>query len=224
MHETDAGAADGPDAGSGSGEDRASVVERKALLRRSLRERRRAIYGGADGAERRRREGIELLARSADLVDGAPGRVIAAFHPTPTEPDALPLWRALSDAGARLIFPVSAGEELDWVAWDGTSAFAPSAGRGFGFEPAGPRLGADALARADLVLAPALAVDRSGTRIGHGGGYYDRAFGHLRPTTPLLVLVHPHEVLAAGEIPRAAHDVPVPEALTAAGRVSLRTP
>lgn len=43
----------------------------------------------------------------------------------------------------------------------------------------------------DVVLVPLLGFDRSGHRLGFGGGYYDRSFAFLRdlerPTKPLLV-------------------------------------
>src|SRR3712207_8001171 len=44
-------------------------------------------------------------------------------------------------------------------------------------EPVGPRLGPSTIARAGLVLLPALAVDRRGVRLGQGGGFYDRTLG-----------------------------------------------
>lgn len=40
------------------------------------------------------------------------------------------------------------------------------------------------LQRADLVFIPALAVDESGTRLGRGGGWYDRALQVFRETLP----------------------------------------
>ena len=45
-------------------------------------------------------------------------------------------------------------------------------------EPDGERLGVDAIATADVVLVPGLAVAADGMRLGRGGGSYDRA---LRP-------------------------------------------
>src|SRR5699024_11417151 len=105
----------------------------------------------------------------------------------------------------------------------GRSPFADSPGRGFGREPAGRRLGPDALADATLVLAPAVAVDRSLTRIGHGAGYYDRALSTVPDRARVVAVVHPDELLPAGALPRGAHAVPIPEVLTADGPGSLGT-
>ena len=57
------------------------------------------------------------------------------------------------------------------------------------------RSGTDAVALADVVLAPGLAVDHQGTRMGQGGGCYDRALPRRRPGTPVLVVLHPGELL-----------------------------
>lgn len=157
---------------------------------------------------------------SASTGPADPPRV-ALFHPLPGEPPVMALALALRDRGADLLFPVhAAGPELDWVIWDGRE-FAPSRGRGFGAEPRGIRLGPGALATAALVLTPALAVDLSGTRLGHGGGYYDRALAQVSPGVPVATIVHPHEVLPAGALPRMPHDRPVPRALTASGLIRL---
>jgi len=65
-----------------------------------------------------------------------------------------------------------------------------------------------------LVLVPALAVDRSGTRLGRGGGWYDRALGHLAPGSVVLAVVYPQEVWPAGALPRENHDQSVDGVLT----------
>lgn len=161
-----------------------------------------------------------LLAEIARRTGDGRAPLVAVFSPLGAEADVMPLARALRDAGAELLFPADAGGPmLDWVLWDG-GAFTSSPGRGFGTEPTGRRLGPHALRRADLVLAPALAVDRSGTRIGHGGGYYDRALVDVPPER-VVVVVHPSEVLEAGALPRDPRDVPVARVLTAAGLESL---
>ncbi|MEA3002951.1 MAG: 5-formyltetrahydrofolate cyclo-ligase [Sphingomonadales bacterium] len=50
-----------------------------------------------------------------------------------------------------------------------------------------PPASAEALAP-DIVLVPLVAADRSGTRIGHGKGHYDRALAHLREAGQALAI------------------------------------
>ena len=98
-----------------------------------------------------------------------------------------------------------------------------AAARDHAADPAATPLGRDAVALADLVLAPGLSVDRSGTRLGQGGGCYDKALPRRRPGTPVVVVLHPEELLGAGEeaLPRAAHDQPVDAVVTADGLTDL---
>lgn len=211
--------------------DTEAMTSRKQELRRQLRARRTRTYRDEAGQRRRAEEGRRLLEHASPLIAlveraaaeaPAPPRV-AAFHPTPTEADVMPLARRLAAAGAQLVFPAAAGRQLEWITWDGVSEFVDSPGRGFGKEPTGQRLGPTALADARLVLAPAVAVDRSATRIGHGAGYYDRALRAVSQDAMVVAVIHPDELLEAGSLPRGAHDVPIPHVLTADGIVRLVT-
>ena len=58
--------------------------------------------------------------------------------------------------------------DLDWASYEGPDSLRPGP-RGL-TEPAEPPRGPGAIASADLVLVPALAVDHSGLRLGRGGG------------------------------------------------------
>lgn len=211
--------------------DTEAMTARKQELRRQLRDRRTQTYRDEAGQRRRAEEGRRLLEHAAPLIALVERAVaehptrprIAAFHPTPTEADVMPLARRLAAAGAQLVFPAAAGDELEWITWDGVSDFVDSPGRGFGKEPTGQRLGPRALEDVRLVLAPAVAVDRSATRIGHGAGYYDRALGTVPQDAVVVAVIHPAELLEAGSLPRDAHDVPVPVVLTADGLVCLVT-
>ncbi len=87
-----------------------------------------------------------------------------------------------------------------------------TAARGL-LEPAGPRLGPEALADCDLVLVPALAVDRAGRRLGRGGGSYDRALPRARG----LVVAVLHDGELVEQLPAEPHDVAVRAVVTPSG-------
>jgi 5-formyltetrahydrofolate cyclo-ligase len=74
-------------------------------------------------------------------------------------------------------------------------------------EPGEPPRGVDAVARADAVLVPALAVDGAGRRLGRGGGSYDRALARVGPLVPLIALVYDDELVE--HVPAESHDIPV---------------
>lgn len=57
----------------------------------------------------------------------------------------------------------------------------------------------------DLVMVPGVAFDKTGARMGHGKGYYDKLLEHVRPDTPLVALAFECQLFP--EIPTQAHDV-----------------
>jgi 5-formyltetrahydrofolate cyclo-ligase len=57
----------------------------------------------------------------------------------------------------------------------------------------------------DLIMVPGVAFDRTGARMGHGFGYYDRLLQHARPDAPLVALAFECQLFP--EIPTAAHDI-----------------
>lgn len=57
----------------------------------------------------------------------------------------------------------------------------------------------------DLIMVPGVAFDRSGGRMGHGFGYYDKLLEHARPTAPLVALAFECQLFP--EIPTQAHDI-----------------
>ncbi|MGC5054457.1 5-formyltetrahydrofolate cyclo-ligase [Micromonospora sp. DT48] len=142
-----------------------------------------------------------------------PGR-LAAYVPVGGEPGGPDLPAVLAAAlppGADLLLPVLRDDlDLDWAAWDGPQAMV-AAGRGIR-EPVGPRLGVTAVATAELVVVPALAVDRRGIRLGRGGGSYDRALARVTATALTVVPLHDGELLE--ELPAEPHDRPVRAVVT----------
>ena len=79
----------------------------------------------------------------------------------------------------------------------------------------GTRLGPDAVATADVVLVPGLAVSARGDRLGRGGGCYDRALGRVPVGTFTCVLLYDDEV--GVDVPTEPHDRPVTAAASPSG-------
>lgn len=176
--------------------------------------------------ERNRRPLAELGASARALAEhlvAAPevrrAATVAVYVSVGTEPGTGPLLEALAAAGKRVVLPVLLPDgDLDWAVYDGPASLVPA--RLGLLEPAGPRLGPDAVATADVVLVPALAVDRSGVRLGRGGGSYDRALARVPVGTFVCALLYDGELL--DEVPRADHDrrvtaVVTPRGVTRAG-------
>ena len=57
----------------------------------------------------------------------------------------------------------------------------------------------------DLIMVPGVAFDRTGARMGHGFGYYDKMLEHARRDTPLVALAFECQLFP--EIPTQAHDI-----------------
>ncbi|MDH2414668.1 5-formyltetrahydrofolate cyclo-ligase [Nocardioides sp. CER19] len=142
---------------------------------------------------------------------------VAAYVSMGTEPGTGLLLEELLLRGTRVILPVlQPDNDVDWAVHTGTLV---PARRGL-LEPAGPLLGVDAVATADLVLVPGLAVSGAGERLGRGGGSYDRALARVPAGTPVWILLYDEEV--GVPVPVEAHDRPVTGAVTPSGIVRLR--
>ncbi|MEO6885823.1 MAG: 5-formyltetrahydrofolate cyclo-ligase [Jatrophihabitantaceae bacterium] len=151
----------------------------------------------------RRARGDEAIARDRAAIRGAVlarcdrlrPSCVAAYVPLPTEPGSVELLAALTALGIRVLVPVLlANKDLDWTLWTADEA-----------DP--ENLGVDAIAQAQLVVVPALAVAQDGTRLGRGGGSYDRALGRVGDESPVIALLFEDELVDA--LPRDSWDRPV---------------
>ncbi|MGA4540029.1 5-formyltetrahydrofolate cyclo-ligase [Uniformispora flossi] len=184
-------------------------VPSKTVLRAGL------LAARADRSGEERHAAARALAeRLAAVPEIAAARVVAAYVPVGSEPGPPDLPELLRGPGCRVLLPVLLPDnDLDWAEYTGPESL-HRAGRGL-HEPAGPRLGPDAVAEADAVVLPGLAVDGGGMRLGRGGGSYDRALARVRPDAFTVVLLHDGETVA--EVPAEPHDRPVRAALTPGG-------
>lgn len=177
---------------------------RKARLRAELQASRRARSAEGLAAARSAVRAAVLAQRAA-----AGWNTIAAYVPLRTEPGSVQLLDDLTRAGARVLVPVLLADgDLDWAPWDS------------GTGGAGAALGREAIATADAVLVPALAVALDGTRLGRGGGSYDRALRRVRAGTPVAALLFDGELRDV--LPGEEWDVPVCAVVTPAGWRQLR--
>lgn len=185
----------------------------KAALRARLREHRRARPASEQP------ELAEQLARRAMALLPEGPIDVTCYSSTADEPGTEPLIAALLAGGHRVWLPRITGMLLAWVAIDADSTF-ESGPLGIR-EPIGPSV--TSIDFAEVVLMPALAVDRSGRRLGQGGGFFDRALEATATLTdggPVLVaLVYDDEVI--DEVPTEAHDRPIDAIVTP--RRTLRT-
>ncbi|NUR00019.1 MAG: 5-formyltetrahydrofolate cyclo-ligase [Streptomyces sp.] len=194
---------------------RATEADKRMLRRELLAVRNRLT---ADDV----RESADALAgRALELPELAHARTVAAYVSVGSEPGTLALLDALRERGVRVLLPALLPDnDLDWGAYAGEGSLAriQHGGKMALFEPAGERLGPDAVTEADVVLLPGLAVDTRGMRLGRGGGSYDRVLTRLeradaRPA--LVVLLYDSEVV--GHVPEEAHDRPVHAVVTPSG-------
>jgi 5-formyltetrahydrofolate cyclo-ligase len=152
-------------------------------LRASLRARRAALPPAA-----RLHAAAAVAAQLARLPLLHSARRVAIYWAVAGELPLLHVTSALQAAGQEIYLPVVlGGGQLAFARWQTGADLKPNR---FGIpEPvAADRVAANAL---DLALLPLLAFDRSGHRLGSGGGYYDRSFAFLanqsRPARPQLI-------------------------------------
>jgi 5-formyltetrahydrofolate cyclo-ligase len=177
------------------------VAQDKAALRARLLAARSAL-----GPDERRDAGRLIRDVLLDLPALQMAGTVAAYYSMGTEPDTRGLVYALWKRGTYVLLPrLRLDGDLDWASYEGPDSLVPGP-RGLA-EPGEPSRGVQAVARADVVLAPALAVDHAGNRLGRGGGSYDRALARVGPLIPVIALLYDDEVL--GRVPTEPHDTPV---------------
>jgi 5-formyltetrahydrofolate cyclo-ligase len=151
------------------------------------------------------------------------GGRVAVYESLPDEPPTSRLVDRLLESGHEVIVPVVLADfSLEWrYAVPGTVGDQATVSRRRGEPDDRDRsgwLGPEALSTCDLVVTPGLTVDRHGTRLGQGGGCYDRALVHRGRAAPVITLLHEGEASDA-DLPADEHDQPVDGYVTTTGRL-----
>ncbi|WP_081774832.1 5-formyltetrahydrofolate cyclo-ligase [Acetobacter okinawensis] len=151
-----------------------------------------------------------LRARNVRLDHGIVRRLEALLHPgagpiacvwpLAHEVDLRPLCHTLAQAGANVVLPQTPprGEPLVFRQWVPTSTML--AGRFGTHYPDGP------IMEPRIVLVPLLGFDRTGNRLGYGGGYYDRTLAALPHAASIGYAPSTQEV---AQLPCGPHDKPL---------------
>lgn len=151
-----------------------------------------------------------------------PPAVVAGYCPVGGEIDPLAAMQGLVARGFRLALPVIEDDDapLAFRQWEANAAL--RVGRRGILIP----MDAAPPARPALILAPMLAFDAEGYRLGWGGGYYDRTIAALRTGgDPVVVVGVAYEGQRLAATPRDRHDEPLDWIVTeeTATRIERRT-
>jgi 5-formyltetrahydrofolate cyclo-ligase len=182
------------------------IEDAKAGLRLKAHATRAAIpnSGRADAARAAARHFFEA-------VPLAPGQIVAGYWRIKDEMDCQPILVQLMDSLQPVCLPVVVGDEqpLELRLWEqGTPLYEAGFGTLAPSELA-PRV------EPDVIIMPLLGFDRRGTRLGYGGGYYDRTLERLSKRPRLVGLAFAAQQLAT--VPREPHDVPLDIVVTEEG-------
>ncbi len=175
--------------------DAAEILEQKAILRGHMNEiRSESAARDPDAAER-------LAARFPVKLFERYGPVVAGTMAIRDEIDSAPLLSRLARLGARIVLPR--------VEANGAMTFRDAAAATLEKGPFGltqPSAVAE-IVRPNLVLAPLLAFDLRGRRLGYGKGHYDRAITALRSTGRVFYLGLAYAQQQVDAVPVERHDV-----------------
>lgn len=167
------------------------VAEEKAAARKAAFERRKAAQEAGRDAE--------AQSRLHRWLTPYAGRALSGYMPIRTEIDPRPV---MADWTGPVCVPVilEPGQPLAFHRWrpgcdlvEGPfGALVPAVA-----DPVVP----------EILIVPLLAFDRSGHRLGYGGGFYDRTLAALRHAGPVIAIGFAYAAQEAAALPREETDV-----------------
>ena len=184
--------------------DSSAIADAKAAIRREALARRDGLPADMRAAA------AQAIAERPFPIAMAADAIVSGFMPLKSEINPIPLMRRLADAGAQLALPAIAGrgQPLTMRAY---SFGQPLASGVWGIREPGPD-GREVFP--DVVIAPLLAFDRSGHRVGYGAGYYDMTIMGLRARKPVVAVGIAFAAQEIARVPTTARDAPLDLVLT----------
>lgn len=171
------------------------LKQRKRGLRRRVIEARDALSSAA-----RAERSVRIADRVLSLPELGGARTVMAFWSFGSEVETAPLIERLHARGVRVVLPrVEGGDVVAVVYETGDEVLATAFGA---MEPTGTEIVVPD--EVDLVIAPGVAFDREGNRVGYGGGFYDRFLSRTRPGVPAIAIAFALQVVS--EVPHGPAD------------------
>jgi 5-formyltetrahydrofolate cyclo-ligase len=173
-----------------------------------------ALKNALRASHRQRRIGCDphdpgFAERLTALPEWQGATTVAGYLGYGSEPRVTHALQAAIAQGKRVLLPqLQPDGDLKWMAWDGDQNSLARVGNVM--EPIGDGH-FDVIAEADLIITPALAVDRAGHRLGQGGGSFDRALARAA-TAISVALIYEHDLV--DQLPAESHDQVVAIAIT----------
>ncbi|NBX17274.1 MAG: 5-formyltetrahydrofolate cyclo-ligase [Proteobacteria bacterium] len=202
------------------------AAERKGELRKILRDSReklkqdsvaQGLHWGAGHLRQLSRflHRHGLVPDETDICSGS--FACAAYWPINSELNLIPAAEQLNTSTVRWLLPAMLPErELEWFSLSSDVENWPKDKRGLPVLPAETTAQKfpQAAAAPWVVFTPCLAADKSGSRLGYGGGYYDRFISRHGEQCLLVACVPESHFLEFSAIPKEAHDRPVDVIIT----------
>ena len=180
-------------------------------LKRAKRAVRRRVLELRDAIDptTRDRAGVVIARRVASLPEVSAAGTVMAFWSFGSEVPTAPLLALLRERGVRVALPRIEGSRLELRTWTPGD---PVEATGFGaMEPVGGETVAPSVP--DVVVTPAVAFDRTGRRVGYGGGFFDRLFDEVRPDAFRVGIAFDLQVVTE-QLPAGAFDRTVDAVVT----------
>ncbi len=131
---------------------------------------------------------------------------VASYISYEFEPETSDINQRLIKDGKKVFLPrLLENNDIQWVSWNGSSENLTKVEKIY--EPIGDAVGVEL----DVIILPALHVDRMGNRLGQGGGSYDRALSRSKAFK--IALLHYGE-LTSEILPIQPHDEKIDAAAT----------